>query len=300
MLVDGNWLINVCIPAKKVPGVGDEYASYLFLQQMMKWRKTVFANRIIVVWDMGIPSFRFDYLPDYKKSRRVAKTKPSDLFRKDMLGKNCEFLGKILPQMGIRSWKVKQIEGDDLLFALVQHLRSQKTIVLSGDMDLAQLVSPTVSLRTNKQLIDLKTLTSITLMDKKLPEVKMRSGADVVAFKAMRGDSSDSISPIIRPKSFTKLWLAMMEKDCPPQPQQILALAKELKIDLDVDSLRNNWYVVDLARAPIAPAMIGEAQMVLNTPQQLHESQVHSMVNEVGMNPSSLADVFTQLRYLKK
>lgn len=298
LLVDGNWLLNVSLPLKKVPGAGDEFASYQFLQQLSKWRKSVFANRVYVVFDAGIPQFRLDYLPDYKKSRRAPKQKPSDIQRRDLLRKNSKFLQDILPLLGVRVWKKGGVEGDDLLFALCQNIQ-EKSVILSGDMDLTQLVNDRVSLRTNKILVDQNSIKNLQL-DKKMPDVKMRDGRDVVAFKALRGDSSDQISPIIRPKPFQQLWGAMMEEGLDSDAGTILKLAEKIEsVKLDVDSFRNNWYVVDLARAPIAGGLCMEAAGEVGKSVTLNESQVASLATSVGMNPAALQSVVSDFRYIK-
>lgn len=298
LLVDGNWLLNVSLPLKKVPGAGDEFASYQFLQQLSKWRKSVFASRVYVVFDAGIPQFRLDYLPDYKKSRRAPKQKPSDIERRDLLRKNSKFLQEILPLLGVRVWRKGGVEGDDLLFALCQNIQD-KAVILSGDMDLTQLVNDRVSLRTNKILVDRNSIKNLE-MDKKMPEVKMRDGRDVVAFKALRGDSSDQISPIIRPKPFKQLWGAMMEEGLDSDAGTILKLAEKIdSVKLDVDSFRNNWYVVDLARAPIAGGLCMEAASEVGKSVTLNESQVASLATSVGMNPAALESVVSDFRFIK-
>ena len=298
LLVDGNWLLNVSLPMKKVEGAGDEFASYQFLQQLSKWRKSVFANRVYVVFDSGVPQFRLDYLPDYKKSRRAPKLKDADIDRRDLLRKNSKFLEDILPLLGVRVWKKRGVEGDDLLFALCQNIQD-KAVILSGDMDLTQLVNNHVCLRTNKILVDHNSIKNLE-MDKKMPEVKMRDGRDVVAFKALRGDSSDQISPIIRPKPFKQLWRVMMEERLDSDAGTILNLAERIEsVRLDVDSLRNNWYVVDLARAPIAGGLCMEAAGEVGKSVTINESQVASLATSVGMNPAALQSVVSDFRFIK-
>lgn len=298
ILVDGHWLLNVSLPMNKVAGSGDEFASYQFLQQLSKWRKSVFANRVYVVFDAGIPQFRLDYLPDYKKSRRAPKQKASYIERRDLLRKNSKFLQEILPMLGVRVWKKDGVEGDDLLFALCQNIQ-EKVVILSGDMDLTQLVNDRVCLRTNKILVDHNSIKNLE-MDKKMPEVKMRNGRDVVAFKALRGDSSDQISPIIRPKPFKQLWRVMMEERLDSDAGTILNLAERIEsVRLDVDSLRNNWYVVDLARAPIAGGLCMEAAGEVGKSVTINESQVASLATSVGMNPAALQSVVSDFRFIK-
>lgn len=295
LIVDGHWLINVMLPMNPEPGMGDELGSYLFLQQIAKWREKTFASRVAVVFDQGIPPFRLDWLPNYKSSRRKLKT-DKDKERSNLLQKNVDFLLKVLPMCGMRVWRKKSVEGDDLLFALAQSIH-ENVVVLSGDMDLAQLVNSRVSVQSFKQLINVHSIQSVCF-EKKHPAL-IRTGRDVVAYKALRGDSSDQISPIIRPKPFKILWDAMLANNLDPLPQNILKLASDLEIDLPVDKLKANWYVVDLAMSPIAAQLCVESASMVGSTVTLVESDIIAAVSSVGMNPANIIPLFEGFRYLK-
>jgi hypothetical protein len=295
LLVDGHWLLNVMLPVKPAPGMGDELGSYLFLQQLAKWREKTFANKVAVVFDQGIPPFRLDWLPKYKASRRKQKTE-KDMERGNLLHTNVEFLMKVLPKCGMRVWRKKAVEGDDLLFALAQNIQDN-VVILTGDMDLTQLVNVTTSVQSFKELISHHSLPSLSF-DKKHP-AHMRIGRDVVAYKALRGDSSDQISPIIKPKPFKVMWDTMLAEKLDPTPQTFIALSKRLNLPLDVEALKANWYVVDLALSPIAASLCIEASTMVGSTVKLEESAVSSLVSSVGMNPANIFPLFEGFRYLK-
>lgn len=295
LIVDGHWLLNVMLPMKPSPGMGDEMGSYLFLQQVAKWREKTFASKVSVVFDQGIPPFRLGWLPKYKSSRRKAKT-DKDKERGNLLQLNVNFLLKLLPKCGMRVWRKKAVEGDDLLFALAQNIKD-KVVVLTGDMDLTQLVNDRVSVQSFKQHINQHALSTLCF-EKKYPAL-IRTGRDVVAYKALRGDSSDQISPIIRPKPFKVLWDAMVGEGLDPTPMSIIGLANRLNIGLDVDALKANWYVVDLALSPIAAQLCVESATMVGSTVTLSETDVSSLVSSVGMNPANVFPLFEGLRYLK-
>ena len=89
---------------------------------------------IAVAFDESLAAcFRNDIYPDYKANRESA---PEELKRQFAL---CR---KVTEQMGISCYSSKRYEADDLIGTLAHRMRRQnfKSIIVSGDKDLAQLL----------------------------------------------------------------------------------------------------------------------------------------------------------------
>jgi len=154
-------------------------------------------SHIAVVFDAKGKSFRNEIYKDYKANRPPM---PDDL------RSQIEPIHNIIQLMGLPILVVDHVEADDVIGTLATQATAKKMDVLvsTGDKDMAQLVTPHVTL--------INTMTD-TLMDGPGVEEKFGVRADqIIDYLALVGDTSDNIPgvPKCGPKTAVK-WLQAFE-----------------------------------------------------------------------------------------
>lgn len=153
-----------------------------------------FANMMLSVWEaerprtvfvgfdtIGEPTYRHELLPAYQSGRDFPPELTDQLDR----------LPALVAALGFRWAKEPGYEADDFLAAAVsaEEARNGKSLVLTSDRDLFQLVSPRTTVLLPKR--------GVSELDRVDPKgVRDRYGVDpaqVPDFIALRGDSSDKI-----------------------------------------------------------------------------------------------------------
>lgn len=280
LIIDGNNLLHMSIPYNPKDAVGPHMAAYNFLKGVSEWIRRTGSTSVIVCWDDGMPARRRELCPDYKKNRSV-KT-PKDRERFDDFGRNKEFLMGILPYFATRILSVPGFEADDLIYGLCAASSGAVSIV-SGDLDMSQLVSDRVTLyRPGKQKINASTIGSLVLDEKYA--VYPRSGADVVLFKALRGDPSDNIKPVMKPRAVCSLWNVMLAENLPPTVATAKALSERLGLGMGQD-FDNHFAVVDLVRSGVAGAAIGHAVACYASNVFFNETVIFQKFIDIGIVP---------------
>jgi len=141
-------------------------------------------DHVICCFDVG-RSFRADRYEGYKATRRPT---PDDL--RDQF----PIVRETLTAFGIPIHEVPGYEADDLIGSLSRQaeLQDLETIIVSGDLDMLQLVSEQTKLMTTRLGVQ-----STVIYD---PErIHERYGLDpgqMIDFKALKGDSTDNIPGI--------------------------------------------------------------------------------------------------------
>jgi len=101
-------------------------------------------QRVVVVWDGDMHPERLHLLPTYKSHRR----KNQDPKARSRFIKQIMKVRKILYALGIPQVWNKDIEGDDMMYLVVQRLKKSmdncKIRVVSGDKDMLQMVDDRV------------------------------------------------------------------------------------------------------------------------------------------------------------
>ncbi len=154
-------------------------------------------SHIAVVFDAKGKSFRNEIYKDYKANRPPMP---------DELRSQIEPIHNIIRLMGLPILVVDHVEADDVIGTLATQATAKKMDVLvsTGDKDMAQLVTPHVTL--------INTMTD-TLMDGPGVEEKFGVRADqIIDYLALVGDTSDNIPgvPKCGPKTAVK-WLQSFE-----------------------------------------------------------------------------------------
>lgn len=167
-------------------------ALYGFTQMLLKVLKDRKPDHVAVIFDAGRVTFRNEIYPEYKANR---------LAMPDDLRQQIEPIKAMVRAFNIPALDLAGFEADDIIGTIARDCRERglKTVVVTGDKDLMQIVTEDVN------LLD-------TMKDKEsgIPEVLERFGVEparVIDILGLAGDSSDNIPgvPGIGEKTAIKL-----------------------------------------------------------------------------------------------
>ncbi|MBE9508444.1 MAG: DNA polymerase I, partial [Chloroflexi bacterium] len=170
-------------------------AVYGFTSMLLSVLRDEGPTHIAVTFDKG-RTFRHDVYPDYKAHR----AKMPDEMRSQMAR-----IRQVVDTLGIPVFEQEGYEADDLLGTLARQAgeRGVDTLIVTGDMDLLQLVDEHTRVLTSRWRFS-----DTVVYD--LDGVKQRYGitpAQLVDYKAIVGDKSDNIPGVrgVGEKTATKL-----------------------------------------------------------------------------------------------
>ncbi|MCG6918777.1 MAG: DNA polymerase I [Deltaproteobacteria bacterium] len=167
-------------------------AIYGFVGMLNRILRERGPSHIAIALDAPGPTFRHDLSPDYKATRPKM---PEDL------AKQIPFIKRLIEAFGIPNLEIPGYEADDIIGTLAVWASGQgaKVVIVSGDKDMLQLVTPQV------QMWD-------TMKDEVFgpAEVEEKFGvppAQLVEVMGLAGDSSDNIPgvPGVGPKTAQRL-----------------------------------------------------------------------------------------------
>jgi len=168
-------------------------AILIVINMLTKFLKDYDPERIAVVFDAPGKTFRDDLYAEYKANRPPM---PDDL------RSQIESLFEAVKGMGLPILREKGVEADDVIGTLACDAarRSLNVLISTGDKDMAQLVSPQITL--------INTMSN-TLLDREGVKAKFDVFPEqIIDYLALVGDSSDNIPGIdkVGPKTAAK-WL---------------------------------------------------------------------------------------------
>ncbi len=160
-------------------------AVFGFWSIVLRGFQDVKPDYVIACFDLAGPTFRHEQFADYKATRREM---PDDL--RDQF----PIVREIINAFGIPIYQLQGYEADDLIAALVKQAeaRDVATTIVSGDLDLLQLVSERTTLMTTRGGV-----AQTTFYDP--AQVMERYGLrpeQMIDFKALKGDTTDNIPGI--------------------------------------------------------------------------------------------------------
>ena len=169
-------------------------AVYGVLNMLRRLRKDIEADYIACVFDAKGKTFRDEFYPQYKANRPPM---PDDL------SAQIEPLHACVRAMGWPLLMVEGVEADDVIGTLARQATAagMRTVISTGDKDIAQLVDSSITL--------VNTMSNETL-DEKGVEQKFGVRPDrIIDLLALIGDSVDNIPGVekVGPKTAAK-WLA--------------------------------------------------------------------------------------------
>lgn len=219
MLLDGHALVHRAWHAIQQPlnvsSTGEDVSAVFvflnsFIRSVQDWKPTHCA----VAFDLPAPTFRHVRFREYKAHR--PPTPPE-------LRSQFDRVRQLVEAFGIPVYQCEGYEADDVLGTLCRQAEEQDvdTIILTGDTDTLQLVSPRVrvSLASSAQKLSLYDVAGVQ-------ERYDGLGPDAVAdIKALQGDSSDNIPGVPGIGIKTAITLVRQFGDV----EQIIAHVDEIK-----------------------------------------------------------------------
>ena len=202
MLIDGHALVHRAFHAIREPltvrSTGEEVAAVFgFLNMLLRAREDWQPTHCAIAFDLSGPTFRHAEYEEYKAHRPPTPPELRPQFNR---------VRQLVSAFGIPIFEKEGYEADDVLGTLCTQAENQQveTIVLSGDSDLLQLVSPSVRVvlastgRGGQRTYD----------EAAVRERYGGLGPDMVPdIKAIQGDTSDNIPGVrgIGPKHAVRL-----------------------------------------------------------------------------------------------
>ena len=252
----------------------------MFLKAWTDVKPTYWA----IAFDRPGPTFRDEMYADYKAGRPETPEELSLQFAR---------VRRLVDVLGMPALELDGFEADDIIGTLADMAteRGMDSVVLTGDTDIFQLVSPHVRLRFQSRVGD------TAIYD--VPRVRERYGLEpsqYIDWKALRGDPSDNIPnvPGIGEKKATRLIQRFgsidgvfqhLEEVEPPKDrevlreyaetvrknQQLITIVREVPISFDFQQARADRYdragVVDLFRELEFHSLIGRLPQVAQDPR---------------------------------
>ena len=200
LLVDGHALVYRAyhaVPAGFMTSKGEPTnAVFGFTSMLLKALEDVQPDYAAVTFDRSAPTFRHVEYADYKATRpRMA----------DELRQQFGRVREVVQAFNIPIFELDGYEADDLLGCLARQAEAAEvdTMIMTGDLDTLQLVTPRVRVMAPRGRIS-----DTVVYDQ--AAVRERYGLEPVQipdFKALSGDASDNIKgvPGIGPKTASKL-----------------------------------------------------------------------------------------------
>lgn len=168
-------------------------AAYGFTSIFLKALKEIKPSYVACCFDVSRDTFRKEISSDYKATR---KTQPTELYEQ------FPYIKELLAAFNVKVFEFKGYEADDLIGTLSflidkevkigQRYHDLKSIIVSGDLDVLQLVDDNTEVYTLK-----KGISDVLIYDE--AAVRERFGFEpksLIDYKALRGDNSDNISGI--------------------------------------------------------------------------------------------------------
>ncbi len=186
IIVDGNAVIHRAyhaIPPLTTKEGLSVNAVYGFATTLLKILAEFKPDYVAVTFDVAGGTFRDKIYKEYKAKRVKADQELYD---------QIPLIHDLVDAFGIKIFEQVGFEADDVIGSIVCLVKQDKnleTLILSGDMDLLQLVEDNVKVCNFK-----KGLSEFTLMDPAAVLEKYGFGPkQVVDYKGLRGDTSDNI-----------------------------------------------------------------------------------------------------------
>ena len=200
LLIDSNSLIYrafFAIPPLTTTKGELSNAVFGFASILLKAFEMVKPDHAAAAFDLPQPTFRHERDATYKATR---KPMPDDL--RPQIERCKEFLGVF----GIPIWALPGYEADDVIGALAKQAEANglDTMIVSGDLDTLQLVTPHVKLMTTRLGFQNTVIYDEAAIAERFAGLRPDQMVD---YKALKGDTTDNIPgvPGIGEKTASKL-----------------------------------------------------------------------------------------------
>lgn len=276
LLMDGHALIFRAFHAIRDPMTSprtgeDTRGTHGFLNTFLKTLSDLQPTHVIATFDFSEHTFRTEADPNYKGHRPDAPEELKPQFDR---------VRSLMRAFNVPVMEMDGFEADDVLGTLCRQAEEQSvnTIVLTGDSDILQLVSPNVSVLLNRPRGG-PMLYDVDAVRKRYDGLGPESVAEI---KALQGDTSDNIKgvPGIGIKTAIKLLTEFGDID------GIYDHLDEVRPPRAKKSLTENREVAELARflTTIKRDMDIELDMDAARFGDFDRSEVDSLLDELGFN----------------
>lgn len=202
---------------------------YGFLRSARSWSEKFSARKTVVCWDTKDPVIKAESLPKYKSDRVVTPEKQS-------MFDQIDGVKEMLSLTYYSQLESPGYEADDLCHTVAQYYSSQETpedsVIVTVDRDLYSAVGERVSVYLNskdaKRVIDIDDVVSHYGV---VPAL-------VPAYKAVLGDVSDNIEPLLKGTNGAP-FLAFLEKNPTLSPKKAIESYFPQDSDIYVDAMLN-------------------------------------------------------------
>ncbi|HJW76610.1 MAG TPA: 5'-3' exonuclease H3TH domain-containing protein, partial [Thermoleophilia bacterium] len=188
-LVDGNSLAYrayFALPETIATSEGfPTNALYGFAAMLIKVLAEFAPASVVVAWDARERTFRHENYEEYKAGRRPMP---------DLLQQQWPYFEDLVAAFGLPSLKKEGYEADDILATLAEEAKRQgvKSVVVTGDRDMLQLVDDDISVMANTKGVS----EVVVYTPQKVVERYGVTPDKVPDFIGLKGDSSDNIPGI--------------------------------------------------------------------------------------------------------
>ena len=201
MLLDGNGLIyrgyfaliNVPLSTSKGELVN---AVFGFSNIVLRGFQDVRPDYVAIAFDLPAPTFRHGLSAEYKATRRPM---PDDL--------RAQFpkVREVVAALRLPVYEMAGFEADDVIGTLTREAegRDLETTIVTGDLDMLQLVTDRTRLMTTRMGVD----ATVIYDPARIRERYGLEAAQMIDFKSLKGDSTDNIPgvPGVGDKTAAKL-----------------------------------------------------------------------------------------------
>jgi len=214
LLVDGNSLLHRAyhaLPPLTAPDGRPTGAAYGFTSMLLKALNKFSPDYLVVAFDTRAPTFRHRQFADYKIQRpKLDKELISQI----------DLVKEIVDAFGFRRYEADGYEADDLIGTIVKRIQESEfktqesrdksqVVILTGDLDLLQLVSDRVKVYTPR-----KGLSNMVVYDVQRVRERYKIPPEkLVDYKALVGDTSDNIPGVKGVGSKTASHLLSLYRD---------------------------------------------------------------------------------------
>ena len=258
MLLDANGLIYrgyFALPPLTTKNGELVNAAFGFCQIVLRGFQDLQPDFVAASFDLPGPTFRHEEFAEYKATRQRMPDDLADQFPK---------VRAIVAALGIPVYELSGYEADDVIGTLTLQAEEQgvETTIVTGDLDMLQLVSERTRLMTTRSGVQ-----NTVIYDR--PRIRERYGlvaGQMVDFKALKGDTTDNIPgiPGVGDKTAAKLlqdWeslegiydnLALIpdklrvklveHRDQVFRARELSTIRRDLPVQLDLEAARHEEY----------------------------------------------------------
>lgn len=284
-LVDGTYMMHRSMYAstgKLTDSQGRPTGTaYGVLQSMRNVCNILRPRSIIFIMDASRSKRRMELYPEYKANRKAKEMDEKAIARREALNFSTPLLEELIPLLGMKFLKLQGQEGDDVIHLFTRILDGYRSVVVSEDSDMIQMVREAVHIYQpiSGRYIEPGNFTS---------ELGYPSPAHALLHKCLTGDSSDNITGVPGVGKKTADKIVEITKDPELLFETVEAYEgkaeKRIKKILEAkDIYMRNRELIDLAEQEFSEEEYEAARITLNSPASRDHNKLLDFLYEYEM-----------------